>query len=210
MSYFSPVDSVLKNYHNQYDLTKVPISVDELRGIFEKIGYVDVIRWEEFDYKTRYILGQIKTFKANMGVYAEQKDYARIQISKGQNPCWKRFVICKEMYHTIIDATNKARIANTDDLLKLSNFLSNSFLSQISKQQVAYDPYDTEVAAEIFALETLFPYELRRNFCDDYDKGIITDHQLALRFKIPEVYIAGAMSSDYFTAVYEGRELVNI
>jgi len=213
MSFFSPVDAVLKKYHAEHDIREVEISVDLLKPIFQDIGYVDKIIWERFDLHTDIILAQIKTYKQNHGVYTEAGKYARIQYSSVLNHCWTRFILCKEMYHCIIDDDNQNKTRTTDELILLADHLTNSFLEVLSDEQdeiETFHPYETERSAEIMALETLFPIELRRVHLDDYDAGLITDYQLALRYKIPEAYVQLAMSDRYFSSVLRGRILVDI
>lgn len=209
MSYFKYVDALLRKYHKEHDITRVEISVDKLRPFFEEMGYVDKILWEKFDFNSRIILAQIKTYEAQMGAYKDIGTYARIQISSGQNYCWKRFILCKEMYHCILDEEQENRITDTSSLLKLTDYFTNSFLDRIADENGTFKPFVTEEDAEVMALETLFPMELRRSFCDDLDDGKITAYQLALRFRIPEVYVQTAMVDSYYSAVSRGRDLIN-
>jgi len=213
MSFFDPVDLVLSQYHAAHDLKKVEISVDKLRPIFEQNGYVDRIYWEKINLETQFILAQIKTYDIPSSLYGNHDTYARIQYSRALNYCWTRFVLCKEMYHCMIDRPEANRTRNTDDLILLSDHLTNSFLEVLADEQEDTDtflPMDTEKSAEIMALETLFPIELRTHHCEAYDKELITDYQLALRYKIPQNYIQLAMSSAYFSAVARGRNQVDI
>lgn len=213
MSFFQPVDRVLSKYHNDHDMTNVPISVDKLRIIFENLGYVDKIYWEEVDFKSKFILAQIKTYKQDMGAYAGVGDYARIQILANQNYCWQRFIICKEMYHCILDTPQENRITSFDDLRKLSDYFTNSFLNLIAdemEEEEEFPPFDTEAIAEFMAIETLFPIELRKTYCDDFDSGKITARQLSMRYRIPIEYIHTSMIASYFSAVSRGRVEVDI
>lgn len=213
MSFFNPVDVVLSQYHGEHDLKQVEISVDKLRPIFESNGYVDKIYWEKINLRTKFIFAQIKTYDIPSSMYGDCDTYARIQYSKALNYCWTRFVLCKEMYHCMIDTPKANRTRTTDDLVLLADHLTNSFLEVLADEQDDTDtflPMDTEKNAEIMALETLFPIELRTHHCDAYDSGLVTDYQLALRYKIPQSYIQLAMSSAYFSAVSRGRKLVDI
>lgn len=213
MSFFKHVDTILQKYHETHDMTNVPISVDKLRPIFQELGYIDRIIWEEVDFESKFILAQIKTYKQSMGVYAGVGDYARIQITSGLNYCWKRFIICKEMYHCILDEPQENRVRSFKDLYKLSDYFTNSFLNVIAdemEEEEDFPPFETEEIAEIMAIETLFPIELRRTYCDDFDSGKITARQLSLRYRIPIEYIYTSMIDSYFSAVSRGRNMIDI
>lgn len=193
---------VLSAYHEQYSLRDVPIAVDYLRPIFEERGWVDRIYWEKFLFESAHIFAQVQFYRARSGVYGAEEDCALIQFSSSLNFCWSRFAICKEMYHALIDKDGSTRITTTQDLLKLSEVL----VSESSARLAAFSPYLSEGAAEILALETLFPFELRLHYESRYREGEITDHQLATRFRIPEEYARMGMYPGYFEAVREIRK----
>ena len=212
MGILKSVGSVLEAYHHYNDLGQVEVSVNKLRPIFEDQGYVDKIFWEKFLFDSKFILAQIKTYEADKGFYPGSGSYARIQISKNLNYCWTRFVLCKEMYHCILDKKIENRITSTDGLLTLSEYLSSELLEVVADENETFIPFATEKLAEICAIETLFPFELLRVHCDDLDEGKITHRQLALRYRIPEDYVQIAMSAKYFSAIGRGRaaSLINL
>jgi hypothetical protein len=205
MSLFDPVNAVLKRYHAQFDLTNLVIKVDDLRSIFEELGYVDTIIWERFNFDSKFILAQIQTYRAKSGVYKDKGTYARIQYSFNLNLCWRRFVVCKEMYHCLIDDTVEKRISSTAELLKLSEYLSDEFLEILAGEAGDSAAFDTEKLAEIFAIETLFPMELRRTLCDPLDANEISEAQIAERYKVPVFYVKQGMRPEYFSAVLRNR-----
>jgi hypothetical protein len=195
------VPSILGSYRKTYGLRDVPIAVDHLRPMIEERGWVDRIVWEEFDFPSKHIKAQVQFYKGNMGVYSGQGDYARIQYSSSLNFCWQRFAICKEMFHAFIDKNPKDRITTTPDLLKLAEMIvsdSSAFVQDFS-------PFDTEQSAEVLAVETLFPFELRERYEDRYRAGEISDRQLATRFRIPEDYARQAMYPSYFESIRDVR-----
>lgn len=195
------VPSLLTSYEATYGFRDVPIAVDYLRPMFEERGWVDKILWEEFLFDSEHIFAQVQFYQAQMGVYAGVGDYARIQFSSALNFCWRRFAICKEMFHAIIDRDQATRITTSDQLLKLAELLVSP--SSASMQQ--FSPFETEHQAEILALETLFPFELRSHFEERYRNGEITDHQLAIRFRIPEDYARMGMYPVYYQSIKDIR-----
>lgn len=195
------VPSLLGSYQKVFGLRDVPIAVDYLRPMIEERGWVDRIVWEEYDFDSKHIKAQVQFYKGEMGVYAGSGDYARIQYSSSLNFCWKRFAICKEMFHALIDRNPADRVTTTPDLLKLAEMIvsdSSAFVQDFS-------PFDTEQTAEVLAVETLFPFELRERFEERYRAGEISDLQLAARFRIPEDYARQAMYPSYFEYIREVR-----
>ncbi len=170
--------------------------------MIEERGFADRIVWEAYDFPARNIAAQVSFYQAPLGLYAGDGDYARIQYSAGLNFCWQRFAVCKEMFHCILDADADNRVTGMDTLLKLSELL----VSEASATLEEFAPHDTEQIAEILALETLFPLELRGYYKEDYNAGLITDHQLALRYRIPEEYARIGMYSNYIKGMENLRD----
>lgn len=199
---------ILSQYHASHDLRQVPVKVDVLRPMMQERGFVDRIIWEKYDFAARNIAAQISFFQGALGVYAGDGDYARIQYSSSLNFCWERFVLCKEMYHCILDLAPAARVSNLADLLKLAEYLVADAVSSHDP----FEPHGTEQDAEILALETLFPLELRAYHQDAYADGKITDHQLALRYRIPQEYARIAMYPNYNNVIrrIRGTKLIEI
>ena len=200
--------SILKQYHEAHDLRDVPVLVDHLRPMIEERGFADRIIWEAYDFPATNIAAQVSFYQGALGVYAGGGDYARIQYSASLNRCWERFAVCKEMFHCILDADPTNRVTGMDALLKLSELL----VSDASATLEAFAPHDSEQFAEILALETLFPLELRWHYREAYGAGLITDHQLALRYRIPEQYARVGMYSNYIQRIEGLRDgkLINL
>jgi hypothetical protein len=196
------IHSMLNAYHAKHDLRQVPIKIDWLRPLIEERGWVDRIIWEKYHCDEINIAAQVSFFKAQMGAYAAVGDYARIQYSRSLNLCWQRFVICKEMYHCMIDKEQAHRVTGVEQLMKLAEYL----VSETTPTMERYEAYDTEFYAEILALETLFPLELRQYHRAAYEAGEISDYQLALRYRIPEDYARSAMYPDYFRQISKVRQ----
>jgi hypothetical protein len=196
------LNSILSAYHKQHNLTQVPIKIDFLKPIVEERGWVDKIFWEKFRFNSQFIAAQVSFFKGSMGVYAGSGDYARIQYSENLNFCWERFAICKEMYHCMIDNDQSTRITNSADLLKLVEYLVSGQVSAIEE----FPAHASEDIAEILAIETLFPLELRKVHRSAYEKNEITDLQLALRYRLPEKFVRTAMYPSYYAQIEKLRK----
>lgn len=194
--------SILTQYHERHDLTLVPVLVDHLRPMIEERGFADRIVWEAYDFPATNIAAQVSFYQAALGLYGGDGDYARIQFSSSLNFCWQRFAVCKEMFHCILDDDAGNRVTGMEGLMKLSEHL----VSEASAALESYAPHDTEQFAEILALETLFPLELRLQHKEGYEAGLITDHQLALRYRIPQDYARVGMYSNYIKRMEGLRE----
>lgn len=193
--------SVLSEYNDKFDLTMVPIKVDHLKPMMESRGFADRIVWEKYEFPVKNIAAQISFYRGSLGVYAGDGDYARVQYSSSLNFCWERFVLCKEMYHCVLDQKPENRVTNLGDLLKLAEYLVDDTISGLAP----FAPHETEQEAEILALETLFPLELRQQHEAAYSEGEITDYQLALRYRIPQEYARLAMYPHYRAAIAQLR-----
>lgn len=214
MSIWPLLDKVLREYNAKYSLIDVPINVDELRLILEPLSKVDRMYYEEIECDTEHVLASVMFYTAGLGLYSGKGTYARIQYVRNLNLCWKRFAVCKEMYQCVLDDTNEKRTNSTVRFLAVVDRLSSDFYEVLADENDAEvdvrQAYSTELIAELFALETLFPYELRRKFFDAYDEHKITDYQLAYRFKIPEEMVNFCMKNDtYSSSVQRGRDLID-
>lgn len=197
----STIPSLLEEYHSKYDLAKVPILVDCLKPMIEQRGYADRIVWEAYDFPAKSIAAQVSFYQSEMGVYSGVGDYARIQYSKHLNFCWQRFAVCKEMFHCMLDHSADQRVTEVQSLLKLAELL----VSGASRTLSDFEPHNTEQDAEILALEVLFPLELRLSHAERYSEGLITDYQLALRYRIPQEYARIGMYSNYMRGIQSLR-----
>ena len=195
------VPSIIAQYHKAHDIRDVPILVDHLKPMIEERGFVDRIIWEKYDFPATNIAAQVSFFEAEMGVYLGVGQYARVQYSSSLNFCWERFAVCKEMFHCIIDQDAANRIAQISDLLKLAEALVSDVMALVDD----FAPHKTEGLAEILALETLFPLELRTHHRADYDAGLISDYQLALRYRIPQEFARVGMYPNYMAGMEKIR-----
>jgi len=193
--------SLLTDYRNAHGLADVPIKADLLRPFVEQRGVVDRIVWEEFDYNSQTVLAKVEFYREHMGVYAGEGTYARVQYNSSLNFCWQRFVLVKEMCHCLIDDATASRVSDMQNLMKLGQMLVAPTYASLE----AFPPHESEHMAEIVAVETLFPIELRSHHKAAYDEGTVTDYQLALRYRIPEQYVRFAMLKNYYETVYRLR-----
>jgi hypothetical protein len=202
--------SILTDYHRNHDLRQVPVKVDYLKPMIEKRGIADRIDLFEVEFTSNTLAASIEIFEDGD---KKTKVIAKVKVASALDDYWKRVAICKEMYHCMIDCTDKLRVKSVDDLMLLTEGLTSRFSAARSKRmRPALNPLDTEAEAEFLALETLFPYELRQHHLEAYHRGDVSGTQLAIRYRIPEYYVPTAMSRSHMDGVKKmrGSALVKI
>lgn len=207
IEYSTLLHSILSEYHEKHDLTKVPIKVDFLKPIMERKGIVDVIELYEVEFSADHIAATVEIFDR------PTQAIAKIKVASSLDDYWRRIAICKEMYHCVIDRTEKLRVTSVNDLLDLKDALVSPIYPHRSKQLTPdLGPFDTESDAELLAVETLFPYELRRTHIEGYYQGKPTATNLAMRYVIPEYYIPLAMQKKHLELIrkFRAEKLVKI
>lgn len=128
--------------------------------------------------------------QAVRGMYAAYDDHYDVVVLSGQNYCWQRFVLCKELFHVILD-TDEYRSVHVGELV---DEFTNTFPMQEAGADARPGAHVTnEMVAEICAMEFLFPYADRvRIVAGEHDPM-----ELAQRYKVPRVFVERYLSSDY-------------
>lgn len=108
---------------------------------------------------------------------------------QGLNYCWKRFVICKEVFHTILDEDHYCNMALDEHIDEVT----------VAFPKIDSDPCLSVVAewlAEIAAMEFLFPYKSRLI----YD-GKVDHRAVAEKYKVPLVMIEKYLSKPHMNVL---------
>ncbi len=150
------------------------------------------------DLDERYLRGFIKFFTYS-APYVDPTYAANIYYSETLNTCWKRFVHCKEMFHLLDEPEQRAstRIQITD------------LVQAITSVTQMGDPEPQEKSernAMVAAIELLFPWEHRKALSGAYASGTYSALDLAEMFKVPERFVATAMSERYSTIITDWRQ----
>lgn len=190
------VSSILRQYNNDHGLQNVPIKVDWLIPYAEERGHVDKINLQEVDFDSENVVARVVKYRGEASPYSGQLNCANIQYPKDQNLCWRRFGVCKEIYHCMIDQLESDRVSTLEDLKKLTELL----VADTTNITGSFPPFEKEQSAELFALETLLPVEHRLALKARIDDGILTYWQVADRFKVPEFYSRLAFQEGYLRA----------
>lgn len=176
---------ILEEYKKIANFEEVPISVDILRDIIKQRCNLRSISWQAVVAETPNILGSVK-FRYPVPVSQrtnEEPTTAIVLVREDLNFCWCRFVICKEMCHCLVDARDD-RVSSVSALRDLAQGLA----SKVTIPGTGNGPLESELWAELLAIELLFPYELRKTHRQALKDGTITPYTLALRYRIPREY----------------------
>lgn len=123
------VGNILKDYHSEHGLDMSddggpPVRTSLLHPYIETRGVVDKIAIFEANIETTHIVAQVQKFQGETSPYSGTLDLARIYYAKNHNYCWRRFGVCKEMYHCMIDRTMADRVATVSSLTALLELLA--------------------------------------------------------------------------------------
>jgi hypothetical protein len=207
VSHRDVLHSVLSDYHRLHSLESFPVQVDDLRPLIEGKGIAKKIEWYEVTFYNRYLASSIQ-------IYEKQGDLlAQINIAKNMDYYWQRIALCKEMYHCMIDSSQRLRVKTIDELVSLTDGLTSEFSHSLLKaMKPAKSALDTESEAMFLAIETLVPFEVRQQILEPYWAGKLSPTRMAAFFVVPEYYIPKIMDRDYMAGVktLRGSSLVPI
>lgn len=111
----------------------------------------------------------------------------KIAHLKGQNLCWDRLVICKELFQVLLDSEASRNISIADHL---KEFMS----SYPNREIVPNEAVISEWQAEFAAMEFLFPFKDRSIIINKQD---FVSSDIAARYRIPKVMVERYLSDDY-------------
>lgn len=200
------VGGILKSYHDQHGISvdklgQPPVRTRLLHPFLEERGVVDKINIREVHIETSRIVAKVQKFKGEAGPYSGILDYANIYYAANHNLCWRRFGVCKEMYHCMIDRTEADRVATVDSLKYLLELLASDTTAITGE----FPPLNREQEAELMALETLFPVEFRMVYLESPIEDQAEYARLAEQFKIPAEYAYMACQPNYLKLVVRLR-----
>ena len=112
--------------------------------------------------------------------FVKFQDHFDIVYLRELNNCWMRFVLCKELFHVILDDPSNcnANVAeHVDSVFAIS--LSDGAPERPNSTQI-------ETAAEIAAMEYLFPYSERRRVLSHPQVDYMA---IAKQYLVPRVYV---------------------
>ena len=130
---------------------------------------------------------------------AFEDGHYEVVLMGGQNRCWKRLVLCKELFHVILDSDEYR-----DPLI--SRLIDNAAISFPDPKSRPDLPIVAEMLAEIAAMEYLFPFEDRKLLRNKMSDGETVDfHAIAKRYGIPQVYVESSLKDknmDLYSTIF--------
>jgi len=184
-----------------------PYSVDDYLEIIQQFTSTE-IDLREMDWGSKgYIRGMCLPFEGNKAVIRVPK-FKDDVASGGATECERRYITLKEISHLVVDEED----SYVDDCLALVNTLvfnsSYAVLDELDK-----DGRSDVFYGKIFAMELLFPAELRDGVIEEISKGLST-YDAAKRFMIPEKELIWFLSDKIHPALQyfrkEGTSMENI
>jgi hypothetical protein len=116
-----------------------------------------------------------------------------IVLARELNRCWERFVFVKELMHIFDDPSQATDSGATFDRV-LSELLLPS-APQWSPQMLS------ELGCFWMALGVLCPESLRLAFQSERERGQIDDYSIALKLRIPEMYVPALFFEDFLERI---------
>lgn len=198
------VSSILKSYNDAHGINvddEFPIRTKLLHPYIEERGVVDRIRIFEADINSKNIVALVQKYKGESGPYSGILDFAHIYYAQSFNSCWRRFGVCKEMFHCMIDRSDADRVANMSSLQTLLELLA----ADTTALTGGFSPFEREQEAELLALETLFPVEFRQKYLENPVEDPGEYEEIADQFRIPLEYAVFACQPSYVKTVIQLR-----
>ena len=112
-----------------------------------------------------------------------------IVLARDQNRCWERFIFVKEMMHLFDEPAQSTTSEKAFERLLLE--LSGSQSPELSPQAIS------EASCAWMALGALCPEEQRQQFSKERAAGQTDDYAIALRLRIPEMYVPVLFGDQY-------------
>jgi Zn-dependent peptidase ImmA (M78 family) len=186
MPYIRPLDIcvVVRDLYDSIEKTgivvKCPVQISKvlLPAVSKKIASGYQISLLARNWNSRYMQGLLLRYQ----------DKAEIIYSSSLNTCWRRFVVCKELAHLLID-TEQTHF--TQDPVALVHELIND----VPVMEVD-DDVNSERWAMIAAIEMILPWCLRGQLNELSTEGL-SDLQIAQQFRVPEKIVNLLLRSKY-------------
>lgn len=161
----------------------IKVSVEDIQWAIEQ-KYGLKITKELIDFPGNYIRGMLERYQdGSAHVFIREKQ----DEDPKANGYWHRFIAVKEMAHLAIDEKEDW---STDGAETLDELIKEH---EIDRGSPPRDGIQSEVLAEIAAIELLYPMEFRQA---DIEKG--TPHsELAATHEVPQYVIQRALSSNH-------------
>lgn len=122
------------------------------------------------------------------GMFLRVGDSYEVYLRPGMDMDWNRFVLCKELYHVVLDSEQYQNVS-------IFEHLEQAMVSFPSLEIKPAQPVVSEKMAEIAAMEFLFPYAERSGIKAN---GTPLDlPAIAARYRVPQLLVEQYLSDTY-------------
>lgn len=187
------IDNKRKNYF-------LPYGIEEIKEAIVANSHIDEICFIPFDDPENHVKGRYQRYSKSPGVYCDSVLQVDIHYNKSLNFCWTRFVICKEMCHSLEDGGDEA-VSTREDVDSLVDALLSP--KQLRQSVSFFPPFISENVAQFAALELLCPLPLRKKIVEYRSSTTLSDMQIATDFRIPVDYVDILFNKNYIDLVEE-------
>jgi Zn-dependent peptidase ImmA (M78 family) len=170
---------------------KYVISVEQMKDVVEaQSGWI--IEKKRVPFAASHLRGRIERY-----INGSNKR-AIIHIRDDQDEYWKRYVFAKELMHLVVDS--EIDLSPYGDK-RIEELISYGYFGDPSIEGLACDPTQSEVIAEIVALEVLYPLHLRSEDLEKRSKRETDINSIARKYGIPMTKAGIALSKRYLEQI---------
>jgi hypothetical protein len=134
-------------------------------------------------------LGHMVYERAKSSAYGDSFTIANIRFDRTQNRCWARYICCKELMH-VFDSEPQSVNSRQRFLQLMAEWQTRPMREDFSPM------FSSEMDAEWMALLVLCPVRLRNKWRQQWINKTISDYDVALALRIPEIFARPVMG-DY-------------
>lgn len=161
----------------------LPISVDAAKEVIEELSGYEVTMRSVF-FEATHVYARVEKYKDKT---------ALVDVRHNLPAPWKRFVAAKELLHLIIDKDEDMSPYGDETLDKLVRDGHIGIISQNGDKP----PAQSELIAEVAAMELLYPIQNRQTDLQDVRAEKTSFAKLSLRYAIPVNFIDTVFSDGY-------------
>jgi hypothetical protein len=172
----------------------LPYRVEDIRTSAQEVTDVDRIRFFEFPGEEQNpVKGRFRRYEGELGCYVGCGTVVEIDYDSTLNFCWTRFVLVKEMCHSL----EKDRTVRVSDFGTVERLIEAFRVPDPSGAAFAFPPFGSEKMAEFCALELLCPIRDRIKIVERRAETKLSDMQIATAFRIPVHYVTALFAPSY-------------
>lgn len=185
--------SDLYNFANSTDGDFVPVQSLK-REIERNHGEVERVDFWRCELDPNISLGHMVFERDRTSPYDAPFTVASIRFDKRQNRCWSRYICCKELMH-VFDNVQES-VSTRERFFQLMSELE----AKVMKGDMS-EMFSSELTAEWMALLVLCPKRLRDFWKPQFDDRKVSNYDVALSLRIPEMTVKAVMHEYYNTAL---------